>query len=986
VVTDVQWSPLDVGYGDPVQFQVVVSNQTVVSTLSPFVARLLVDGRVMASIELPRLTGNSSHTFLMAWPNATVDPTTAHNVQVVVDSRDDVHEEDESNNTYDLGAAGFAVQDTFVLEVEAVGGSVETFGQPIYSSDDVALFRARVSRGSSLTMPVTPADGLEVRITCTKEGQWYFDEATGQLVQAPPTVIFDNDLMAFNPALLTFESSIDLALFGTGNYSLRITATDGVDTAVDFTPMTVVQRAQITVETDKAVYQRGETIRVTGRLTTQDGTPLPGEKIQLLLWKGWPDVPGIIPAWAALDPETRRVSVRTDFDGYFVAVFTPLYGDTGHYSIDAVVTSTVMGDAGHAQVSILGLDLAPHRLRVETSKNSTYSKTLVLENVSGDALTGLQWELVDADPADNVTATPAFAPPASLGPDASAAMTLTVTVPEDAPDAASFTIRVWTNEGASDEATVRFEFRPAEASPVLGPAETRVGLNPGGLLARSLTLTNRGMGTMTGIAVLSPPTLPWVTVTGLAETSLAPGASAVLTVLITPPEGLAPGIYVDRVTVTDGEHTASALLTVEVTPATRGSVSFIVTDDVGRMVDGADFTLVSREAFTVQYGDGSSSTYHNVYHAQTDAAGVATLTDIPVGDYEFAVTAAGRETVRDVVGVMPQSQPQIVTIEMATVPLSYTWTVTPIIIEDTYDITLNMTFMAEVPKPEFAFLPPWVSVPHLVDDGFVGQVTVINPSRIRLDDITVRVVGADGITLSSGGNIGSMAAHPADGQRPQHGHGRRRGIPPQLLRGRFLHRLHDHGRPGPGRRRAGLRRVDAQRRHAPGRGPCGLPAEPRDGTRRNQQPLRRRDSRPQHHLRGPRRRRPRPLARRRARHQRPARRRLRHRPQPERRRRAHGRAGGTPRRRRNRGRGRGGRTCRRRNEDRPPRLARRPRHVQRRGRHRPRQPRARNQRGQQRRHAGRIPSHADPAGLHAGGTRRPGRPAIRPNRHRQGPR
>ena len=82
---------------------------------------------------------------------------------------------------------------------------------------------------------------------------------------------------------------------------------------------------------------------------------------------------------------------------------------------------------------------------------------------------------------------------------------------------------------------------------------------------------------------------------------------------------------------------------------------------------------------------------------------------------------------------------------------------TPVVIEDTYDITLSMTYSVEIPKPEFVFLPPWVTVPHELDSDLYDQIMVVNPSLIELHDVTVEVVGADGITVSSLGQIGTMA-------------------------------------------------------------------------------------------------------------------------------------------------------------------------------------------------------------------------------------
>ena len=71
-----------------------------------------------------------------------------------------------------------------------------------------------------------------------------------------------------------------------------------------------------------------------------------------------------------------------------------------------------------------------------------------------------------------------------------------------------------------------------------------------------------------------------------------------------------------------------------------------------------------------------------------------------------------------------------------------------------------MTFAADVPTPKFAYLPPWVTVPHDVQEGFTDELVIINPSLVELHDVTVTVVGVpEGITIGSGGLIGTMPAN-----------------------------------------------------------------------------------------------------------------------------------------------------------------------------------------------------------------------------------
>ena len=753
VVSDVDWAPANPKYGDIVYFTCSVSNTTVVSTLTTFVFELYVDGEQVAIQELPRLSGHATQPFTVSW-KADVDPMTGHTIRAVVDTKDDIHEEDETNNEF-VVAEDFHVGDNFAMEVEA-NGVLDEIGLLVYTNREVAEFTATVQRGSS-PEPVGPGVGLEIHATVVKAGQEYWDEESQEWRWSDDEVLFDETPMTFLLSLEAFRFSIDLLTYGTGDYSVTIVATDGVDTVSELLNMTVIEEVNFTLETDQEVYRRAQGVEITGNVTTLSGQPVAGEKVALLITRGWSAAPGMGLTKALFDEDTRQYAVMTNAFGNFEFTFQPLWGDAGRFSVDAFVYSEVYGTSGHAEFSILALDFKPARLNVTTTTNRTFSHVLTLQNLGEEPLTGLQVDLLDEQTEDNVTATIAGVPE-TLASRQMVPVTIAVQIPEDAPGEASFVVSATTNEGMNAQSRVYLTLKPATPSPAIGPNVVSVALNPGGFFTKTLTLTNQGMGTMSDITLVPPATLPWVTPVGPVVGELAPGESTTFDVLISPSESVRPGTYLDRIIATDGTHQAEMVVMVEISSANRGSVSFVISNDAGQVVSGAEVKLVSREAFAAVSGDGRTSTYHNVYHARSNAQGVATIEDVPIGDYDYGITAAGHEVVRDVAAVMPASDARIIPVEMVAVPLTYKWTVTPIVIEDRYEITLELGFQVDIPKPQFVFLPPWVAVPHELDSGFRDQLIVVNPSLVELKDVTAEVVGAEGIALSAGGQIGTMGA------------------------------------------------------------------------------------------------------------------------------------------------------------------------------------------------------------------------------------
>jgi len=759
-ITDVKWTPLNPLFGEDVVFTVTVTNNTVVTTLSPFGIALYLDGEMIAmiaSLEIPKLTGNSSMDVPLEW-EAFAQPRSTYTLTAVVDPLNTVMEESEDNNTYVVADHSFVVADNFAMEPDAFGGAyigslVDLFaenpwmdypgdGTFIYLSDAVAEVVVTVRRGLADAGIVSPDDGVES----------FLDMA---LAAGGDPLISDLP-MTYDAVLRRYTASLDLSVFQTGTFVVTLTCTDGVKTATRELNFKIIEKALWTLETDKEIYQRGEPVVFTGTVTTLAGLPIPLQSVLLSVAKG-KGVPGGSLVTNLLDPTTRTFTVQTDFDGAFTFTFQPLAGDAGHFNVESYLTTRQVGNGGYDFFEIRALDVDPGRIHATVATNQAWNTTFTLENPGDTRLTGLNVTLFDADTGDNVAGTVHCAA-SQLAPDAAVPITVSLLIPEVAPDSVNFEVRVTTAEGVTAVVPLWLRLVPARPIPRVEPNAVNLGVNPGGMSTVRVRLTNAGLGTMRGITVLPSDLLPWVAVSSPAATDLAPGADTTFDLLVAPPAGVPYGLYIDTITVTDGTVSARVTLSVEVTSSDRGGVSFVLASDSGLNLDGTEIQLVSREEFTAIYGDGQTRTYHQVYRALTDATGMAGLSDIPIGLYDYVVAAPGHDRVEGELLVMPLSQPQVLALTLQAVPLSYEWTVKPIIIEDTYDISLTMTFATEVQRPVFATLPPWIAVPHELQEVYRDQVIIVNPSLIALNDVRVTVVGASGITLSAGGIIGDMPA------------------------------------------------------------------------------------------------------------------------------------------------------------------------------------------------------------------------------------
>jgi len=510
IVSEVELLTPNVFYGQKSGFRCKVSNQTVVSTLDTFYFALYLDGQRIALQQLPKLTGFSSQTFVVEW-QVNADPAVPHTIKAVVDSRQNIPEQDETNNEYVFAQSTFQVQDNFVIDLEVSGGELGTNEQVIFVNRSTAQFQAAVTMGSRPGR-LGPADGVWVQLTVTQpeSGETVFD-----------------DRLTYLPSSGRFAVSLPLLSYR-GQYSVRAAATDGVKESAAFLSLLVIEELNFTVQTDQSVYARGQPVAITGQATKLDGEPMADQKVALMISKGAPGAQGIVSSSTVFDPSTRVFETQTGASGEFAYTFNPAWGDAGEFTVDAFIAANLVGTSAQTSFAIVAVNLDPSRVHATTSTNSTFTKVFTLENLSDVPLTGTVITLVDEDPADNVTGSLTHSIPGRLQAGVRLPIRLEVRIPENAPPSAAFRIEAVTAEGATASSRIRFTLVPATPVPVLAPQRLEVGGQPGGQLAQQVTLTNRGLGTMTGIQVLPPAILPWVKVGALSDTRLAPGASVTL--------------------------------------------------------------------------------------------------------------------------------------------------------------------------------------------------------------------------------------------------------------------------------------------------------------------------------------------------------------------------------------------------------------------------------------------------------------------------
>ncbi|MBU4490045.1 MAG: carboxypeptidase regulatory-like domain-containing protein, partial [Actinobacteria bacterium] len=717
-VTDLAYQPVEVLYGDTLTVSATVSNLTVVLA-GQFVVSLLVDGEIVASKAVNGLQGYSSTGVSFTW-KAKVSTTVSHTLTVVADTFDFVPEEDEENNTFEPALDLMALEN-LVIDLKEL--------QLFYVSGDTAEIACRIHYASSPDFPLTPDYGVLCHLTIVQEG-------AGTVVNRRP--------MSFDPVDSTFRYRFAPGIVGFASYTVTIEAEDPGYTTSVVEQFFFMDELACTVQTDKTLYPRGDQVVISGSFHYSDGSPVVGKIVYITLNRGSFYI-------------VKRTG--TDPQGNFTCVYTPAAGTAGHFEVAAAVFFGDEPFAAQTAFDMLGLLMTPGSLILQGLKAGALLYELEVRNVGEMALLGPVFQLIDNDTSDDVTASlDTSSLPTTLQPGATYRVPLIVTsASESSPDVTQFQVRLYTDEGEFEVTNVEVRLEDPVPYLAFSPSNLKIGVRPGQAVVRRVEVLNLGKATLHNLALNASGLLPWMVPVAVPTGNLAPGERKWLEVLFAPPQGTSLGAYMVSLSVSGDEMAATLPITCEVSSANRGALFFIVQSDVGLPVANATITLTGRTPYPVTGDAGVIRTYYTRISVSTDAEGTALFPDVPTDVYGYQVSAAHLESVSGAVAVEPLTDPRIVPVKMVAVPVSWTWTVTPIVIEDTYQVTLDISFVAEVEKPALIGVPPWIIIPYDVTGDIYDQLVIINPSRFEIREVTLEVVGFEGLVLQST-YAGTMAA------------------------------------------------------------------------------------------------------------------------------------------------------------------------------------------------------------------------------------
>ena len=485
-----------------------------------------------------------------------------------------------------------------------------------------------------------------------------------------------------------------------------------------------------TATTDRPGYDNSQPIIISGQAISQStGLPVPNASLVIgFSTRGY--------KWYQ--------PVTTDTNGNYQYSYNPPIGFEGSLTIWAA-NPLVVDQLNQAQVTVYTMYANPAGGDITMSKNGTLDFSISLINPGDTPLTAVNLSVsaftvsgTNEIPISTLTGTNLSGNGFTLGANQKQTINLQLAAAANAPANAMVEFTFTSAEGASITFSGSVNLLPAVPiitvpDPAVGYLE--VGVNQGDLQSGTITVMNNGLEDLKGVT-LTPPTNSWIAVDlpvsadGLIHLpDLGIGQSNTFAVVFTPTTNTALAFYSDRVILQGTNFSTPFSIGVYglVTSTQTGNVQFSVIDILGEQVSQAQINL------------RNNLTQTSVGPIYTDTNGMATVTNLEEGSWNWDISAQGCSALSGNVNVVANQTVQVsealnrslVTISFNVVQVPFT---------DDYSVQVEQTFQTHVPVPELVMTPSYVSFPN-VTPGFQATYNVALENEGLVQVVNVAVTG-----------------------------------------------------------------------------------------------------------------------------------------------------------------------------------------------------------------------------------------------------
>jgi len=287
-------------------------------------------------------------------------------------------------------------------------------------------------------------------------------------------------------------------------------------------PVSIAAAYRATVSTDTEVGISGQSVVFKGQaLSNLDNSPIPFEFVIVAVKN---------------NGNVRELSAFTDGSGNFTSTFKPLAGEGGQYQVNAYFPNNPTEDtAPEDSFKLLGMRFTSNGVSNKVIANQAFTGQVSLQNLTDVALNGLTAKIEGAPSNWNVQVNT----PATLAGLGSNTISYTITAPNNSVITQdTFNIKLTSAEGVTASLPVSVDLERIVPRLVASTNIVSSGMLRGNQTAVEFDVKNEGGAVAKDIEVLLPDA-PWLKLASPTKiSSLAPGESTKVTLLLTPDANL----------------------------------------------------------------------------------------------------------------------------------------------------------------------------------------------------------------------------------------------------------------------------------------------------------------------------------------------------------------------------------------------------------------------------------------------------------------
>lgn len=442
----------------------------------------------------------------------------------------------------------------------------------------------------------------------------------------------------------------------------------------------------------------------------------------------------------------RQISLTTDASGAFAYQFNPHSTDAGTYNVSVIHPQEItLPPLGSFTINRLGV--SPSTYNLQAARTVTSMIPVTVSASYGTGVTGVYLSAdAESQPSGSVPGGITISPPPPI--DLASGASATINVPFTANNSGGNTGTVVlvahaSDSGAMSRGSVAVNYSLRQPTPALYPQPSfiQTGVAQGKQVIATMQIQNKGLIAATNVVAqlrnsdgsTNPPA--WVSLaSGTSAASLDVGAAQTIQLNAAPTTAVIDGVYSFLIHITaDNAAGGDVPVSISVTQSGFGNIVLSASDIYTNTMDSHGNTIQGLGGATIKVQN--QNVYTVVGSATTDASGNASISNLPVGYYTYVASAPNHSDANGVLTILPgTTTTQSVFLDYNLISIQ--WSVTETDIVDEYQVTLNATYLTEVPAPVVLIEPSVVNLPDLqTGEELTGEITITNYGLLRADDV-----------------------------------------------------------------------------------------------------------------------------------------------------------------------------------------------------------------------------------------------------------